>query len=79
MSRVYTNLGLGTFWIFVAGGMYLTDTTNDACIAVLLVLGLMFYWAAFKMFKNPQMSMKKKQNLVRKMTDSNNKTSFKKK
>ena len=70
MSRVYTNLGIGTFWLFVAGGMYMTKMTNDACVAILVLLGLMFYWAAFKMFKNPQMAMKKKQNLVQKMTDS---------
>ena len=44
MSRVYTNLGLGTFWLFIAGWMYMTKATNDACVAVLLILGIMFYF-----------------------------------
>ena len=79
MSRVYTNLGIGTFWLFVAGGMYMTNMTNDACVAILVLLGLMFYWAAFKMFKNPQMAMKKKQNLVQKMTDPGYKKTYSKK
>lgn len=79
MSRVYANLGLGTFWIFVAGWMFLTKAANNACVAVLLILGCMFYWSAFKIFKNPQLTMKKKQNLVQKMTDPNKKSSFTKK
>lgn len=78
MSRVYTNLGLGTFWLFVAGWMYMTDATNDACVAVLLILGIMFYWAAFKMFKDPSLAMKSKnkKNLVQKITDPGYKSTF---
>jgi NADH:ubiquinone oxidoreductase subunit 6 (subunit J) len=80
MNSVYTNLGLGTFWLFVAGWMYMTKATNDACVAVIVILGLMFYWAAFKIFKDPKLAKKNKQNLVQKMTDPNYKnTNFKKK
>lgn len=77
MNRVYTNLGLGTFWLFVAGWMYISKSTNDACVAVLVILGLLFYWAAFKLFKDPQLAMKskKKKNLVQKMTDPGYKNS----
>ena len=64
MNSVYTNLGLGTFWLFVAGWMYMTKATNDACVAVIVILGLMFYWAAFKIFKDPKLAKKNKQNLV---------------
>ena len=40
----------------------------------------MFYWAAFKIFKDPKLAKKNKQNLVQKMTDPNYKnTNFKKK
>ena len=80
MNSVYTNLGLGTFWLFVAGWMYMTKATNDACVAVIVILGLMFYWAAFKIFKDPKLAKKNKKNLVQKMTDPNYKnTTFKKK
>lgn len=80
MNSVYTNLGLGTFWLFVAGWMYMTKAINDACVAVIVILGLMFYWAAFKIFKDPKLAKKNKQNLVQKMTDPNYKnTNFKKK
>ena len=80
MSSVYTNLGLGTFWLFVAGWMYMTKAANDACVAVILILGLMFYWAAFKIFKDPKLAKKDKKNLVQKITDPNYKnTTFKKK
>ena len=80
MSRVYTNLGLGTFWLFVAGWMYMSKTANNACVAVLAILGIMFYWAAFKMFKDPNLALKSKnkKNLIQKMSDPNYKNTYKK-
>ena len=80
MNSVFTNLGIGTFWLFVAGWMYMTKTANDACVAVLVILSFMFYWAAFKIFKDPKLAKKNKKNLIQKITDPNYKnTTFKKK
>lgn len=79
MTNVITNLGIGTFWLLVAGWMYMTKMTNDACVAILIILGLMFYWAAFKIFKDPKLGKKNGKNLVQKITDPNYKdTTFKK-
>ena len=71
MSNVFTNIGIGTFWLIVAAYMYVTKTTNDACVAILVILGFMFYWAAFKIFKNPKLGKKNNKNLVQKITDPN--------
>ena len=71
MSNVFTNIGIGTFWLVVAAYMYVTKTTNDACVAILVILGFMFYWAAFKIFKDPKLGKKNNKNLVQKITDPN--------
>ena len=63
MSNVFTNIGIGTFWLVVAAYMYVTKTTNDACVAILVILGFMFYWAAFKIFKDPKLGKKNNKNL----------------
>lgn len=68
MNRVYTNLLIGTFWLIVAGWMYVEKVTTMPCIAVIVVLGCMFYWAAFKIFKNPHLQ-KNNKNLMQKISD----------
>lgn len=70
LSRVYTNLVIGTFWLIVAGWMYFGKVTNNACVAVVAILGCMFYWAAFKIFKNPHLQ-KNNKNLMQKISDPN--------
>lgn len=70
MNRVYTNLALGTFWIFAAIWMYISKTANTASVAVLIVLGCAFYWAAFRIYRNPQMKTNNK-NLMQKLSDPN--------
>lgn len=70
MNRVCTNLVIGTFWIIAAGWMYTEQITNNACVAVVAILGCMFYWAAFKIFKNPRLQ-KNNKNLMQKISDPN--------
>ena len=55
MNRVGANIVIGTFWILVAIWMFMSggDMENQASAAILIILGLMFYCAAFKIFKNP--------------------------
>lgn len=83
MNRVGANIVIGTFWILVAIWMFMSsgDMENQASAAILIILGLMFYWAAFKIFKNPNLAKKNKKNLVQQITDPNykNKSAFKKK
>lgn len=81
MNRVGTNIVIGTFWILVAIWMFMSggDMENQASAAILIVLGLMFYWAAFKIFKNPNLAKKNKKNLVQQMTDPNYKSTLKNK
>ena len=66
MNRVGTNIVIGTFWILVAIWMFMSggDMENQASAAILVILGLMFYWAACKIFKNPNLAKKSKKNLV---------------
>ena len=62
--------------------MYIGDNENQIGAAILVVLGLMFYWAAFKIFKDPRLAKKNNKSLVQKMADPNYKNtakSFKKK
>ncbi len=80
MSRVGSNIVIGTFWIGIAGWMYFTGgAENQAGAAILAVLGVMFYWAAFKIYKNPNLVKKNKRSLIQQMTDPNTKKSMKKK
>lgn len=80
MSRVGTNIVIGTLWIIVAIWMFTTGgAENQAGAAILVVLGFMFYWAAFKIYQNPNLAKKNKKNLVQKMTDPNYKNTYKKK
>lgn len=83
MNRVGANIVIGTFWILVAIWMFMSggDMENQASAAILIILGLMFYWAAFKIFKNPNLAKKNKKNLLQQITDPNykNKSAFKKK
>lgn len=81
MSRVGTNIVIGTFWILVAIWMFMSGegVENQACSAILIILGLMFYWAAFKIFKDPRLAKKNTKNLVQKMTDPNYKNTMKNK
>lgn len=77
-NRVGMNLIIGTFWILAAIWMYAEKITTNACVAVIVVLGLMFYWAAFKIFKNPRLQ-KNNKNLMQKIADPNFKQSYFKK
>jgi len=83
MNKVGSNIVLGTLWITAGIGMYITGNgENEIGAAILVVLGLMFYWAAFKIFKDPKLAKKNKKSVVQQMTDPNykNKTkNFKKK
>ena len=59
MSKVGSNIVLGTLWITAGIGMYLTGNgDNEIGAAILVVLGMMFYWAAFKIFKDPRLGKK---------------------
>lgn len=82
MSKVGSNIVLGTLWVTAGIGMYIGDNENQIGAAILVVLGLMFYWAAFKIFKDPRLAKKNNKSLVQKMADQNYKNtakSFKKK
>lgn len=82
MSKVGSNIVLGTLWVTAGIGMYIGDNENQIGAAILVVLGLMFYWAAFKIFKDPRLAKKNNKSLVQKMADPNYKNtakSFKKK
>lgn len=72
MNRVIIYLVLGTFWILASFWMYLSgDAENQISAAILLVLGCMFYWSAYKMFKDPSLAKKKNKNLIEKIADEN--------
>ena len=45
---------------------------------ILVVLGVMFYWAAYKVYVTPKTQMKKKQNLIERLSDPSYKKSKKK-
>lgn len=78
MNRVGMNIVLGTFWILVGIWMFLSGgSENQLSAAVLIILGLMFYWAAYKIYLNPNLQKKNKKNLVQKMTDPSAKSSYK--
>lgn len=78
MNRVGMNIVLGTFWILVAIWMFMSGNgvENQASAAILAILGLMFYWAAYKIYLNPNLQKKNRKNLVQKMTDPNYKKTF---
>lgn len=74
MNRIGLNIVLGTFWILVAIWMFISspgDMEAQASVAILVILGLMFYWAAYKMFMNPNLIQKKKKNMIQQITDPN--------
>jgi hypothetical protein len=80
MSKVGSNIVLGTLWITAGIGMYLTGNgDNEIGAAILVVLGMMFYWAAFKIFKDPRLGKKNNKNLVQKMTSADYKKTINKK
>lgn len=77
MNRIGVNIVLGTFWIMVAIWMFFSaagDMEKQASAAILVILGLMFYWAAFKMFQNPNLMKKSKKNMIQQVTDPNYKS-----
>ena len=79
MNKVGSIIVLGTLWVTAGIGMYLTGNgDNQIGAAILVVLGLMFYWAAFKIFKDPRLAKKNNKSLVQKMTDPNYKNTLKK-
>ena len=45
--------------------------------AILIVLGFMFYWAAYKIYKDPKLAKKNKKSVVQQMTDPNYKNTMK--
>ena len=67
MNRVGANIVIGTFWIVVAIWMFMSggDMENQISAAILVVLGLMFYWSAFKIFQNPSLAKKDKRDKIR--------------
>ena len=72
MSRIGTNIVIGTFWIAAAVWMFTSGgADNQASAGILVILGLMFYWAAFKMYQNPNLAKTNKKNLVQKLSDKN--------
>lgn len=80
MNRVYVNLGIGCFWLFSAGLAYLFNSLTKELLAVCIILAVMFFWSAFRIYLNPNLAKKDKQNIVQKITDPNYKnTRFNKK
>ena len=80
MSRVGGNIVFGTFWILVAIWMFMSGgAENQASAAILVILGFMFYWSAYKIYQNPNLAKKNKKNLVQQMTDPNYKNTLKSK
>ena len=81
MNRVGANIVIGTFWILVAIWMFMSggDMEKQTSAAILVVLGLMFYWSAFKIFLNPSLAKKNKKNLVQKISDPAYKSTLTKK
>ena len=80
MNKVGSNIVLGTLWVTAGIGMYVTGNgENQIGCAILIILGVMFYWAAFKIFKDPRLGKKNKKNLVQKMTDGSSASSLHKK
>lgn len=82
MNRVGINVVLGTFWIIVAIWMLLNSggsAENQMCAAILIILGVMFYWAAYKVYTTPSTRLKKKQNLIQRMSNPNYKNTMSKK
>lgn len=76
MSRVYMNIGIGTFWLFAAGLLYITGDISNASLAILIILAILFYWAAFKVYTNPRLGQKKNKNLIQKVTNSSYKSTI---
>ncbi len=77
MNRIGMNIVMGTLWILVAIWMFTSgngNPENQASAAILIILGLMFYWAAFKMFQNPNLIKKNKKNMIQQITDPNYKS-----
>ena len=64
MNKVGSNIVLGTLWVTAGIGMYITDKENQIGAAILVVLGFMFYWAAFKIYKDPKLGRSNKKSLV---------------
>ena len=80
MNKVGSNIVLGTLWVTAGIGMYVTGNgENQIGCAILIILGVMFYWAAFKIFKDPRLGKKNNKNLVQKMTSADYKKSINKK
>ncbi len=78
MNKVGSNIVLGTLWITAGIGMYVTGSgENQIGAAILIVLGFMFYWAAYKIFKDPRLAKKNKKSVVQQMTDPNYKNNLK--
>lgn len=82
MNRVGMNIVIGTFWIIVAIWMFFNGggTAEDqVSAAILVILGLMFYWAAYKTYITPSTRRKQNKSLVEKLTDPNYKNTVSKK
>ena len=80
MNRVGLYVVLGTFWVFAAIYMFMQGSADNMTSAgILIILGGMFYWSAFKMFKDPNLAKKKNKNLIQKVSDENNANSLHKK
>ena len=78
MNKVGSNIVLGTLWVTAGIGMYVTGNgENQIGCAILIILGVMFYWAAFKIFKDPKLAKKNKKSVVQQMTDPNYKKNLK--
>lgn len=77
MSRVYANIGIGIFWLFAAGLMYWSGDLEPSTLAVFIILAVLFFWSAFKMYVNPQLANKDKKNLIQQITDPNYKNTLK--
>ncbi len=80
MNKVGSNIVLGTLWVTAGIGMFVTGNgENQVGSAILIILGVMFYWAAFKIYQDPRLAKKNKKNLVQKMTDGSSTNSLHKK
>ena len=80
MNRVYVNIGIGLFWLFAIGLLYLSGNFEIMTVAVCIIMACLFFWSAFKIYLNPQLAKKNKKNLVKQLTEQNsNKKSEQKK
>ena len=78
MSKVGSNIVLGNLWVTAGIGMYISGSNeNQIGAAILIVLGFMFYWAAYKIYKDPKLAKKNKKSVVQQMTDPNYKNTMK--